>query len=309
MRAEPFHLQTDDGVELYVHRWLPEGRARGIVEIAHGMAEHAGRYERFAAALTDRGWAVYGPDHRGHGRTAKSPEALGHFADENGWDLVLSDLRRVAHHARREHPSVPLVLFGHSMGSYLAQTLILKHPQEFDGLVLSGTQAGGGALVRVGYQIAKLERMRKGRRARSEWIHRMSFDQFNRGFEGRTRFDWLSRDPVEVDRYASDERCGFRCSNQLWIDLLGGLDKLGRADWSRLPKELPIYVFGGEHDPVGGRGRGVRKLVSQLRAAGLTRVTEVLYPEGRHEMLNEINRDEVVGALLRWLDERFPPSR
>jgi alpha-beta hydrolase superfamily lysophospholipase len=303
MRADPYTLRADDGVEIHVHRWLPDERARGIVEIAHGMAEHGARYERFARALTEHGWAVYAPDHRGHGWTARTPEAYGHFADEDGWARVLADLRMVAQHARREHAGVPFVFFGHSMGSYFAQTLVLKHPQEIDGLVLSGTSAGGGALVRVGKQIAKLERMRQGKRGRSALLFQMSFGQFNRGFEGRTDFDWLSRDPVEVDKYVGDERCGFRCSNQLWIDLLGALEEIGRADWSRLPKDLPIYVLGGDRDPVGDRGKGMRRLVAQLRAAGLARVSDVLYPEGRHEMLNEINRDEVIAALVRWLDE------
>ena len=305
--AASLRLRADDGIEIAVHRWLPDGRAaRGIVQISHGMAEHGGRYARFAARLNRDGWAVYASDHRGHGDTAKDGSSLGHFADEDGWARVVADLRTVAAHARHEHAGVPLVLFAHSMGSYIAQSLVLAHPREVDGLILSGTNAGGGALVRAGKLVAKLERLRQGKRGRSELLARMSFGQFNRGFEGRTAFDWLSRDPREVDAYVADTRCGFPCTNQLWIDLLSALVELGRADWSGVPRELPILVFAGEHDPAGDRGKGVRKLVVAMRAAGLS-VTDRLYLEGRHEMLNETNRDQVENDVATWLAEHIAP--
>lgn len=303
MKADELRLRADDGVEIQVHRWLPDGAVRGIVQVVHGLAEHGARYGRFAERLTREGWAVYASDHRGHGRTATSDEALGHFADEDGWSRVIADLRMIAQHARREHPGVPFVLFGHSMGSFLSKSLVLRHPQEVDALILSGSNAGGGALVTAGKQVAKLERLRLGRRGKSALLATMSFGNYNRGFEGRTEFDWLSRDPKEVDVYVADPRCGFRASAQLWIDLLGALEELGRAEWARLPRELPVYVFAGELDPVGEKGAGVRRLVATLRGAGMTNVTERLYPEGRHEMLNETNRDEVAADVVRWLDE------
>lgn len=311
MKTDELDLRADDGATVHVYRWLPEDPAtasavRGVVLIAHGLAEHGARYARLAEALTAAGWAVYAEDHRGHGKTAPSESALGHFADEDGWSRVVADLRMVAERARREHPGAPLVLFGHSMGSFLSQTLVLRHPQEIDALVLSGTTAGGGALVTAGRQVAKLERLRKGRRGKSALLTKLSFGSYNTGFEGRTEFDWLSRDPREVDLYVADPRCGFEATTQLWIDLLGALEELGRADWARLPRDLPIYVFAGERDPVGGKGAGVRRLVSALRAAGLTGVEERLYGDARHEMLNETNRDEVTGELLRWLDAHVP---
>jgi alpha-beta hydrolase superfamily lysophospholipase len=306
MRPDSLTLRADDGVEIHVHRWLPEKRVRGIVQIAHGMAEHGARYGRLAEKLTAAGWAVTAGDHRGHGRTARDDASLGHFADEDGFSRAVADLRMIAQNARRASPGVPLVLLGHSMGSYLAASLVLAHPQEVDALVFSGTSAGGGALVRLGKQIAKLERLRQGRRGKSALLEQMSFGQFNRGFEGRTRFDWLSRDPKEVDAYVADARCGFRVTNQLWVDLLDFLEDLGGADWSRLPHEMPILVFAGAEDPVGEHGKGVRKLVARMRAGGLARVTERLYPGARHETLNETNRDEVTSDLLGWLDESVP---
>ncbi|AKF10239.1 alpha/beta hydrolase [Sandaracinus amylolyticus] len=304
--TETFMLRADDGVEIAVHRWLPAGKPRGIVQIAHGMAEHGKRYARLAQQLNDAGWAVYASDHRGHGLTAKTDAEVGHFCDEDGWNRVIADLRMIAQHARREHPGVPYVLFGHSMGSFLAQTLVLRHPQELDALVLSGSTAGGGPLVAAGKQAAKLERIRVGKRGTSPLLTQLSFGSYNRGFEGRTKYDWLSRDPVEVDLYCADARCGFEVTTQTWIDLLGALEELGRGQWSRLPRELPILVFAGELDPVGERGKGVRRLVDTMRKAGLGRVTDRLYPAGRHEMINETNRDEVMGSLVRWLDEHVP---
>jgi len=301
-----FGLRAPDGADIAAHRWLPGGPARGIVLIAHGMAEHVTRYARLAGRLNAQGWAVYAHDHRGHGDTARDEGALGHFADEDGWARVTGDVRMVAAHARREHPGLPLVLFGHSMGSYMVQTLVLAHPQEIEGVVLSGTSAGGGPLVHAGHRMAKLERLRQGKRGKSSVLAWMSFGQFNQGFEGRTPFDWISRDPVEVDRYIADPRCGFRCTNQLWIDTTGALIDLGRARWSRLPRDLPILVFAGDEDPVGDRGKGVRKLVAAMRAAGLSRVTDRLYPGGRHEMLNETNHAEVEQDILTWLDESVP---
>lgn len=304
MQMDTLKLRADDGVEVAVLRWLPDAASvRGIVQIAHGMAEHAERYARLAQRLTDAGWAVYASDHRGHGATMRSETERGHLCDEDGWNRVIADLRMVAQHARRAHPNVPYVLFGHSMGSFLAQTLVLRHPQEIDALVLSGSNAGGGALVKAGKQVAKLERIRVGKRGTSALLTQLSFGNYNRGFEGRTEYDWLSRDPIEVDLYAADPRCGFEVTAQTWIDVLGALEDLGRADWKRLPRELPVLVFAGERDPVGEHGKGVRRLVAALRRAGLSKVEDRLYPEGRHEMLNEINRDEVMDTIVRWLDE------
>jgi alpha-beta hydrolase superfamily lysophospholipase len=303
MKADELELRADDGVVVHVYRWLPDGAPRGVVQIVHGLSEHGARYARFGEHLTRAGWAVYASDHRGHGRTALTEEALGHFADEDGWSRVIADLRMIARHARGDHAGLPFVLFGHSMGSFLSKSLVLRHPQEIDALILSGSNMGGGALVQAGKQVAKLERLRKGRRGRSTLLVALSFGTYNLPFERRTAHDWISRDHEEVDRYAADPHCGAHPTTQLWIDLFGALDELGRGEWSRLPRELPIYVFAGDQDPVGDKGKGIRKLVTTLRSSGLSNVTERMYPGGRHEMLNEINRDEVTADVLRWLDE------
>ena len=305
MKADTFTLRADDGAEIFVHRWLPDGTPRGVVRISHGMAEHSARYARTATALTDAGLAVYAHDHRGHGQTAQRGGALGHFSDEDGWLRVIADVRAVGARAREEYPDVPVILLGHSMGSFMVQWIMLRHADDADGYVLSGSNVGGGALVSAGKQAAKLERLRVGARRPSALLTFLSFGSFNKGFEGRTSFDWLSRDPVEVDKYVADSLCGFDVSTQLWIDLLGALEELGRGDWSRVGADKPVYVFAGDQDPVGDRTRGLEKLLRAMEAGGMSRVTSKFYVGGRHEMVNETNRDEVFADLVAWIERNL----
>lgn len=302
MPTDSFSLDRP-GVSLFVHRFLPEGEPIGVVQIAHGMAEHAARYARFATALNEAGYAVYAGDHRGHGRTA-TDATLGHFGDEGGWRAMVGDLCALADHVRAEHPGKTLTLFAHSMGSFMAlDALVHEGPSRWDQVVLSGSDAVGGPLAKVGKQLAKLERARSGKRGKSALLSFMSFGTFNAAFKpARTSFDWLSRDEVEVDKYVADPRCGFRITNQSWVDFLDGLYATGRDGYRGVePKRLRLFVLAGSRDPVGKAGAGVKKLVEQLREGGLTEVTEKLYPEGRHEMLNETNRDQVTADILAFL--------
>lgn len=305
-------LRADDGHRIRALTMSPEGDSapRGLVQILHGMAEHAQRYERFAQALVDDGWAVVAHDHRGHG--PKCPEAeVGHFGDSNGWLKVLDDVRSVRAFGRESYPEGPLALFGHSMGSFIALSDQMRAPGAIDHLLLSGSNAGGGGLVRAGRGAAKLERLRQGKRGKSATLAFLSFGSFNRAFEpARTAYDWLSRDPAEVDAYVADPRCGFRCTNQLWVELLGVLLELGDVrKLARLPPELPVYLVCGDRDPVSEGGKGVRALAGQLRDAGLSRVDVRIHPGARHEVLNETSRDEVTGDIARWLGSTRPARR
>ncbi|WP_437999608.1 alpha/beta hydrolase [Sorangium sp. So ce185] len=304
MPADTFTFQADDGRELFVYRWLPDDGARGIFHIAHGMSEHAGRYARLAHALSAAGWAVYANDHRGHGRTARERGELGFFASQGGFQRVVRDLAALIAREQAEHPGLPVVLFGHSMGSSLVQEYLIERGGSIQGAVLSGSSGKPSPLVDAGRLVARAERRRLGERGKSQLLQSMSFDSFNKLFApARTPFDWLSRDRAEVDGYIADPRCGFPATVSLWIDLLDALVDIARPErQARIPKDLPVYVFSGSRDPVGGPLRGVTQMIEAYRAAGLRRVTQRIYPGGRHEMLNEINREEVVRDLLAWLD-------
>lgn len=310
MSYETFLLDTRDGARVVVHHWEPDHGARGVVNLAHGMGEHARRYDHVATALNAAGWAVYAEDHRGHGITARGPEELGHFADRGGWALVLDDLHRVTRRARTDHPALPLVLLGHSMGSFLAQQYLFTFPDDLDAMVLSGSSGPAGPIVEGGAVVARWERRRLGRRGRSSLLESLLGRGFNRAFEPvRTESDWLSRDPEMVDACIADPLCGYVKTTQFYLDVFSGLRVIAQVERVRAgaPKGLPIYLFAGTADPVGGSD-GIARLVAHYEAAGLTDVTARLYLEGRHEMLNEINRDEVIAELLAWLDDRVVPS-
>lgn len=304
MNTEELMLEAHDGTTLVGYRWAPvEVEPRAAIQIAHGMAEHAARYTRLAEALVGEGYVVYAHDHRGHGNTAGSDDALGWFAAHDGWTKVVGDLDRINRAITERHPKLPRCLFGHSMGSFMTMSYLLGHSDRVDAAVLSGSNVGGGPLVHAGRIAAKFERLRQGPRGESAVLAFLSFGSFNNSFKPtQTEFDWLSRDAAEVDKYIADPRCGFRCSNQLWVDFLGGLIDLGKVQsLAKIRSELPIHVFSGSMDPVSANAKGIPKLVDKLQRAGLTRVTHKLYKDGRHEMLNERNRDEVTADLIAWL--------
>jgi alpha-beta hydrolase superfamily lysophospholipase len=304
MPSTTFDLQASDGLAVHTHRWLPDGDVRGVVQIAHGMAEHAARYEHVADALTSAGYAVYADDHRGHGRTARTEDELGFFAASRGWATVLDDLYRLNQHVHGEHPDVPVYLFGHSMGSFLAQQFLFTFPGAIDGAILSGSTRHPAAAVEAGAALARAEIARIGPHGRSAVLNLAAFGAYNKAFAPtRTDFDWLSRDPAAVDAYIEDPRCGFVCTARMWLDVFSGLRVIRQTDrLLDIPPFLPIYVFAGDEDPVGDAGAGVQRLVDAYADAGLTNVTLRLYAGGRHEMVNETNRDEVITDLTTWLD-------
>ena len=300
MSAERVGLERPDGHRIELRQWLPAAEPRAVIQVLHGMSEHAGRYQRLADACTAAGYAVVAHDHRGHGEAA---EPLGHFADRDGWDRVIEDALAVNEAARALADRRPLLLFGHSMGSYVAQSQVMRAPGSADALLLSGSTWPKRIEVRVARLVASVGARLRGPRTPARLLDSMSFGAFNKGFApNRTPFDWLSRDPSEVDRYVADPLCGAPASHAFWRDLLGALLEISDAQGlARVPVGLPILITGGAQDPVGG-ARRLALLADAYRASGKTDVTLTLYPEGRHEMLNETNRDEFVADLLDWIE-------
>jgi alpha-beta hydrolase superfamily lysophospholipase len=304
MEASAFTLDVPDGQSLLVYRWVPDGPAKAQVQIVHGLAEHAARYARLAGALTAAGYAVYAHDWRGHGRTAGSPADLGYFADDDGWSKCLDDAWMLCRRMQADQPGLPTVLLGHSMGSFLVQHFIAQHGDALAGAVLSASNGKPTGLAGLGPYVARLERLRLGKRGISGLINRMAFGAFNKPFEpARTPFDWLSRDPAEVDTYVADPLCGFPSRVQLWIDLLDALKIVADpALQARIPKSLPVYVIAGMRDPVSNNTAGLKQLLGAYDAAGMTKVEHRFYADARHEIFNETNRDEVTRDLVLWLD-------
>jgi alpha-beta hydrolase superfamily lysophospholipase len=276
-----FRFSGADGAQIAGFRWLDDRVApRAVLQVAHGMGEHARRYKAPLEPLVAAGWAVYADDHRGHGLTAPGPEALGDFGDK-GAELVVEDLHRLTSLARGEHPSLPLVLLGHSLGSFFAQAYAFDHSAAIDGLVLSGTAAFGD---------------RTGPAPRLDEI-------LVDGEKPRTPFDWLSRDPAEVDAYIADPLCGFSRKPNAADSFARVAARLkDPTEIARIRKDLPIYVFVGDKDPINQDLALLKPLIDRYRDAGLADLTVKVYPGGRHEMLNETNRPEVVADLMAWLE-------
>ena len=313
MPSATFHLQSAaDGLSLFAYDWRPDSRPRAVVQIAHGMGEHAGRYAGLAEALVARGYAVRAHDQRGHGRSAR-PDELGFFAETDGWNKLVADLWQVSRRIAADYPGVPIVLLGHSMGSFAAQQFLFQHGEVLAAAILSGSNGRPATFsLAAGLLVARVERFRIGRRGQSLLLDFLSFGSFNRAFRpARTWFDWLSRNPAEVDRYLADPLCGFSLRVQSWIDLLRGLDWIGRpANQAAIPRDLPIRIMAGSCDPVSNRTRGLQKLLAAYGAAGLRRVSHQFYAGARHELFHETNRDAVTADLIAWLDDavRLEPA-
>ena len=305
MKDTSFSHRADGGIALHVHGFAPESAPRAVLHVVHGMAEHGGRYARLAESFTQHGFVVYAHDHRGHGRSVASPAELGHIAERDGFMCMVEDAHAVNRAIAERHPGLPIVLLGHSMGSFVAHASMIRHPEDFVGVALSGSNGEPPLIARLGRIVARAERLRVGGRGVSGVLRALSFGGFNKKFApNRTAFDWLSRDEHEVDKYVADPLCGFDCDVQLWIDLLDALDRIvfAKENRARIPKSLPVYLLSGDRDPVGDMGAGVRRLQGLFASEGMRDLTCTLYPGARHENLNETHRDQVTSDLLAFAE-------
>ena len=296
---------SSDGIHtIQGQEWLPVGQPKAVVQIVHGVAEHIGRYDRTARFLCDHGYLVCGADHLGHGRTAQQDGSLGYFAPRDGWKLVTDDVRRLRLLQGEKYPGIPYFMLGHSMGSFLTRTYLCRFPGEISGAVLSGTGQEPAIATALGGLIARCIRRSKGDHYISPLIHSLSLGSYNRKFKpNRTSSDWISRDEAAVDAYLSDPLCSFQPSVGMFIDMLDGLRYIASPkSLKRMDPDTPVYFFSGEQDPVGGMGKQVKKVYGWFYAHGVKDLSLKLYPGGRHEMFNELNRQQVLDDLLQWLD-------
>ncbi|MEM7279100.1 MAG: alpha/beta fold hydrolase [Pseudomonadota bacterium] len=292
-------LRAEDGHDIPLQVWRPEGAPTHILQILHGLGEHSDRYARFAKAANERGIAVYCHDHRGHGEHA---DQLGYFAAKNGWGLLVADALAVFRHVEAEHSGVPIILLGHSMGSYIAQSFLIRHSPSIAALILSSSTWPSRAKLFFGSILAHIESWRLDRHRHSPLLDKLGFGDFNKPFQpARTELDWLSRDDAEVDRYIEDPLCGGPYTTGLWLDLTSGLKEIASdAALRRIDASLPILITGGAADPIGG-DKGMTKLLLHYAQTGHQRLKVKIYPEGRHEMLNDSVRDQVTSDWLDWI--------
>lgn len=291
--------------DIHAASYIPEnGEIKAVIQVAHGMAEHLERYERFAAALCDKGYALYINDHLGHGSSVKNKDELGYFGEKDGWKYFVDDCHQLTEIIKKEKPSVPVIFFGHSMGSFVARAYSVKYGNEIDGAVYCGT-AGPNPAAGAGILLTKMIAKVKGTHHRSKLIDKVGFGTYNSKFEGRTAFDWLSRDNDEVDKYIADELCGFLFTAYGYRDLFSLLSYVSSPEWfSALPKELPVLLIAGAMDPVGEYSKGVEKVYKSICGAGKTNAQRILYPEARHEILNEkACFDDVCKDVIGWIEE------
>ena len=293
-------LITGDGHELFYRVWdVPDAKA--TLHINHGMAEHSLRYSRFAEYLNTLGIAVYAQDHRGHGYT-KAEDEKGWFAENDGWKLVVSDSWELDKVISSDYPQLPHILFGHSMGSFIARIVLAGHSQAFSAAVICGTGASQGIAGAFGKILAGHHARRQGSKMPDQTFERIAFGSYVRRFPGEGAFGWLSRDRKEVEKYEKDPLCGFTCSSAFYRDLMMLIEKANdRRLISAIRKDIPVMIISGAMDPVGGYGRGVMKVHELYRKAGIKDVRLVLLPDDRHEILNELDRDVVektIGAFI-----------
>ncbi|PTQ85149.1 alpha-beta hydrolase superfamily lysophospholipase [Trichococcus patagoniensis] len=310
MKAASFTFQSSDGTKIFAMKWLPEDpqKPRAAVQIAHGYAEHIGRYDAFAGKLAEAGIVVYGNDHRGHGKTNGNVGEAICFADEAGFDKVVADMRMLTEIIQSENPAIPVFLFGHSMGSMLTRRYIQLYGDNLAGAILSGSGVFSNGLLKLGTVVAASEIKRNGRPHPSRLLDKLVFQNFNRGFKpARTELDWLSRDPTEVDKFLADPLRGKIGSAGYFQDFFSGLLAMNNAvNIQSIPKDLPLHFISGTADPVGGKaGKGIVQTCKAYQQAGLQDVSYKLYEGARHELLKETNKDAVTQDVIEWVFARL----
>lgn len=305
MRTD-FYFDSVGAGKIHCCRWTPEGEIRAVVQIVHGIAEYIERYDDFANYLNARGWLVVAEDHMGHGQSINGEGVQGYF--HGGWFSAVADTYQLLKMTKEAYPGVPYVLFGHSMGSFMTRSILCKYPDSgISAAVICGTGWQPGVVVTAGIGICQAVCKKTGEQNPNDKLQNLVFGSYNSRVEHpRTPYDWLSRDKKIVDDYISQPLCGFTASCGLLRDMLIGIRFVQRKEnLARMNQELPVLFLSGGDDPVGNYGKGVRQAAKAFRDAGMKHVTERVYPLGRHEILNEINRDEVYQHTADWIAQQI----
>ncbi len=302
MQISKDYIRVSDGQEIYVMRYEPPSPI-GHVHIIHGMAEHIGRYTEFAEYLASRGFIVSAHDQRGHGKTAERNGVKGYFADQDGFERVVEDAHAVITEVQMSTGNLPLILFGHSMGSFVTRRYMQLYSEDISRVVLSGTGGDPGTSGKIGLAVAVASAKSQGKQQPSKALGKMTFGSYNKPFkEEGSSYAWLTRDKEAVAKYEADPWCGFESTNQFYIDLFSGLAVINKpSEIAKIRKDLPVLLISGAKDPVGDNGKGVFSSAKQFVEAGMVNVKVYLSEQGRHELLNELDRHAHFEIIGDWM--------
>lgn len=306
---QEFRFPSADGTTtLYGRTWAPEhGAPRAILQLVHGIAEHIGRYDRFARFMSDHGYLVCAEDHLGHGNTPENAEDLGYTADKDGWVKMTDNVRALHERIAPQYPGIPYFILGHSMGSFLTRSYLIRYPGTVAACALLGTGQQPESVLKAGLAACRLEQIRLGKRGRSKLLQSLCFGAYNSQFKpNRTESDWVCSVDEVVDAYIADPFCQVMPTVTLMRDMLTGIRFNQQAEnLAKMDKTTPVFFLSGDQDPVGSNGKGVRAAYQSFLDAGCGHVRLKLYPGGRHEMLNEHNWQDVYDELLSWFDQQI----
>lgn len=307
MKKEFYYPSKDGLTQIHAIEWIPETQVRGILQIAHGMVEYIDRYDRFAAFMAAQGFYVVGNDHLGHGKSVTDESQLGYFAKHDGNFCVLSDMYKLREDTRAKYPDVPYFLLGHSMGSFLARQFIEKYGEGLSGAIIMGTGYQPMATLDLGIALTAVFNKLMGGHYRSTTINNMALGAYNASFEpARTKNDWLTKDEKIVDAYTANPLNQFIFTVNGYYNLFRGMRYAQRkVNLDKIPKDLPILVISGQNDPVGEFGKGPKIIAKTYRETGIKDVTLKLFPDDRHEILNELDKEAVDRYILEWIEPRM----
>lgn len=299
-----FTVKMTDGIDIYVKKWYQsEGKPTAIVQLAHGMMEHINRYNEFATYLSENNIFVYGNDHRGHGQTGSKQNQFGYLADEHGFKRATDDVYEVTTEIKKVYPNIPLFLFGHSMGSFLARKYIQTYSHHIDGAILSGTGYFPYLMTITAKSLASILPPKE----KSHIMNFLAFGQYNKKIDNpKTKFDWLTRDEQAVQAYIDDPYTGFIPTSRFFYDLMSGIQIIQKQSLNkRIPKELPMCFISGDDDPVGNYAKGVWRAAHLYEQIGMKDIQVRLFDKGRHELLSELNKDEVYLVVYEWIKNKI----
>lgn len=302
MKIKEYSFRSASGIcDIKAWQYAPDGDVKAVIQIHHGMAEHAGRYKNFIKAFTDMGYAVFIHDMINHGKSNSDMNDLGYFGENNGNKFLTKDAQKVIDIAKMEYPDKKLIISGHSMGSFIMRNYINDFGNHFDAAMFIGT-AGPNPMNDFGIALVKMLKSIKGSKYRSKMIYNLSVGPYDKKFERRTKYDWGMRDQQSVDEYCVDPYCGYIFTLGGYLDLFKLLKNCNTKEWyENVSKDIPVLLTSGDEDPVGDFGKGVTHVYNTLVSTGHNAFIK-LYPGARHEILNETNKEEVYRDINAWIE-------